>query len=258
MTLPEHSDLGGSRAELENFRPMNVEPVEAVEPKMSRSRPDALPQAPWRAQQVRGVLQIVPRMTASLLLLTAVAAWLCVEALGPALILPWAALQTLLVLVWHLDMRRLGRRDDEALRSTLALLRLGWPVSLFSLLLAMLAVQAFPEMAREGQFLVGVMLGGALCAGAIELAALPVLSALWAGTLGVGALLALLVVGTPVFSVAFALLVLIGLLVSVSVRLAGAIDQHEPDFARFGLLVQAHQLQIAPGVVRGVKDRSHS
>ena len=218
MTLPEHSDLGGSRAELENFRPMNVEPVEAVEPKMSRSRPDELPQAPWRAQQVRGVLQIVPRMTASLLLLTAVAAWLCVEALGPALILPWAALQTLLVLVWHLDMRRLGRRDDEALRSTLALLRLGWPVSLFSLLLAMLAVQAFPEMAREGQFLVGVMLGGALCAGAIELAALPVLSALWAGTLGVGALLALLVVGTPVFSVAFALLVLIGLLVSVSVR----------------------------------------
>ena len=218
MTLPEHSDLGGSRAELENFRPMNVEPVEAVEPKMSRSRPDELPQAPWRAQQVRGVLQIVPRMTASLLLLTAVAAWLCAEALGPALILPWAALQTLLALVWHLDMRRLGRRDDEALRSTLALLRLGWPVSLFSLLLAMLAVQAFPEMAREGQFLVGVMLGGALCAGAIELAALPVLSALWAGTLGVGALLALLVVGTPVFSVAFALLVLIGLLVSVSVR----------------------------------------
>ena len=218
MTLPEHSDLGGSRAELENFRPMNVEPVEAVEPKMSRSRPDELPQASWRAQQVRGVLQIVPRMTASLLLLTAVAAWLCAEALGPALILPWAALQTLLALVWHLDMRRLGRRDDEALRSTLALLRLGWPVSLFSLLLAMLAVQAFPEMAREGQFLVGVMLGGALCAGAIELAALPVLSALWAGTLGVGALLALLVVGTPVFSVAFALLVLIGLLVSVSVR----------------------------------------
>lgn len=218
MTLPEHSDLGDSRAELENFRPMNVEPVEAVEPKMSRSRPDELPQAPWRAQQVRGVLQIVPRMTASLLLLTAVAAWLCAEALGPALILPWAALQTLLALVWHLDMRRLDRRDDEALRSTLALLRLGWPVSLFSLLLAMLAVQAFPEMAREGQFLVGVMLGGALCAGAIELAALPVLSALWAGTLGVGALLALLVVGTPVFSVAFALLVLIGLLVSVSVR----------------------------------------
>ena len=41
------------------------------------------------------MLQIVPRMTASLLLLTAVAAWLCVEALGPALILPWAALQTL-------------------------------------------------------------------------------------------------------------------------------------------------------------------
>ena len=79
-----------------------------------------------RAQQVRGVLQIVPRMTASLLLLTAVAAWLCAEALGPALILPWAALQTLLALVWHLDMRRLDRRDDEALRSTLALLRLAW------------------------------------------------------------------------------------------------------------------------------------
>ena len=56
----------------------------------------------------------------------------------------------------------------------------------------------FPDMSREGQFLVGMMLGGALCAGAIELAALPWLAGLWAGVLGLGAVVALVEVGTSV------------------------------------------------------------
>ena len=189
-----------------------------AEPPMSTPAAPLDPVIPWRAQQVRSVLQAAPRLTASLLLLTAISVWLCSPALEPGPVAVWAGLQTLLVLLWWTDTKRLSRRDDARLLSRRVMLRLGLPVGLAGIALAGLAVAAFPNMAREWQFLVGVMLGGALFAGAIELAALPVLSALWGGTLGAGAVLALLAVGMPVFSAAFAMLVLLAVLVSASVR----------------------------------------
>ena len=201
--------------EAENDHPMSAESQMPV-PVADDGAPT--PPAPWRAQQVRGVLQIVPRLTLSLLLLLGVAVWLCLPALPLDLMVKWVGVQALVILLWFVDMRRLLRSKDRVLRRPLSLVRLGLPPLVYGGLLAALAVQAFPEMARERQFLVGMMLGGALCAGAIELAALPLLAALWAGTLGLGAVVALVEVGTSVFSGAFALLLLLGLLVSAAVR----------------------------------------
>ena len=171
----------------------------------------------WRAQQLRMVLDVAPRLAAVTTGLALVALWLGAPALGVTVSSVWTAGLVAMVALFLADARRLRARPVEALGSRRLRWRMAAHAAALGAMPALMAALAFPQMARERQFMMGVFIGGALCVGAIEVAAVPPMALLWIGTLTIGTFAALIEVDLPVFTTGAGLLLLLAGLMASSV-----------------------------------------
>ena len=148
-------------------------------------------QRQWHARQVEIVIEAAPRLAGLLTVLALAMGWLCAPVLETGTALAWTGglLGLLAGLVLH--TRRLGSQPPDTLGRGAVRWRLVGHGLALAALMAGLAVTAFPQLPRERQLLTGVLVGAALCAGAIEMAAITPMALGWIAVLGTGGLIAL-------------------------------------------------------------------
>jgi diguanylate cyclase (GGDEF)-like protein len=171
----------------------------------------------WHARQVEIVIEAAPRLAGLLAVLAPALVWLGAPALGTARALAWAGALLTALAALVLDTRRLAGQDTATRGRAAARWRLVGHGIVLATLMAGLTVTAFPPLPRDRQLLTGVLIGAALCAGAIEMAAIPPMALAWIAVLGTGSLAALQSAGLSPGSGPGLVLMLAGALMLASV-----------------------------------------